>query len=56
MTSTLALLGFLALTFLVVSRALSAFRRRDNDAHKRQRGRLRANDRFTGKNFPLEGL
>ena len=36
MTSTLALLGFLALTFLLVSRALSAFRQQDGRTQERQ--------------------
>lgn len=55
MTATLALLGFLALMFLLVSRALVSLRRQDSDAQERRRGRLRANDCFTKKHFPMEG-
>jgi len=39
MTSTLALLGFLALMFLLVHRALIACERQNGQAHKRQRVR-----------------
>ena len=39
MTSTLALLGFLALAFLLVYRALIACERKNNERHKRQPAR-----------------
>jgi type II secretory pathway component PulJ len=37
MTLTLALLGFLALTLLLVSRTLRAFQRQDSHLYERQR-------------------
>jgi hypothetical protein len=55
MTATLALMGFLALTFLLASRALIASRQ-DSNAQQRRRRRLKASNCVTGKPLPSGGL
>jgi len=47
MTSTLALLGFLALTFLLVCRALMACQRRNSHVHRQQHRKCELANRKT---------